>query len=346
MRVSRNKGIPAWLWGALIVILGALVGLLVIGDRREDPREAYRFDTTKYQRVDPEHVLFEEVGKIVPPLEHVSALAVGPDGHIYVAGGQAIVVFDLDGEEINRFSLSRAPDCMAVGPDGAILLGMRDHVEELSAEGTPKPAWDKLGDKAYISSIAAGEDEVYVADAGRRVVLRFDRKGTLLGRIGEADEEREIPGFVVPSPYFDVALDAHSGLWAVNPGRLGIENYRPNGDLVTAWYRPSMRPDGFCGCCNPTHIAFRSDGGLVTTEKGISRVKLYSPDQVFMGLVAGPNAFGESAGEPFSDELESPLRDLAVDTRDRVLVLDKQQGAVRIFEKRKRNQNSKSKTDN
>ena len=78
--------------------------------------------------------------------------------------------------------------------------------------------------------------------------------------------------------------------------------------------------------------AFRSNGSLVTTEKGLARVKIYSPDWKLLGLVAAPSAFEEVPAEAFSCELETPLKDLAVDQRGRILVLDGRQRAVRIFE--------------
>jgi len=332
MSDAEKKLIPSSIWGAAVVVLAVLVALLLISDKRPEPGPALRYDLGKFEEVDPAQIIFRETARLTPGLERVTALAAAPDKKIYVAGDDTIVVFDLDGAELRRISLTNTPDCIAVAADGDILLGMRDHIEVVDAQGATKSVWDDLGERSHITSIAVDDDEVYVADAGQRVVLRFDRSGKLLGRIGEKDEERDIPGLVVPSPYFDLAFDDEGSLWVVNPGRLGVENYRSNGDLVTSWYRPSMEVEGFSGCCNPSHIAFRSDGSLVTTEKGLSRVKVYAPDQTLLGLVAAPSAFEEAPPGSLSCELETPLVDLAVDQRDRVLVLDGKQHAVRIFE--------------
>jgi hypothetical protein len=92
-----------------------------------------------------------------------------------------------------------------------------------------------------------------------------------------------------------------------------------------------MEPDGFCGCCNPAHIAFRSDGTMVTVEKGLVRVKLYSVDQKLLGFVAGPDAFRSTPGGPFSAELDMPLLDVAVDANDRILIVDGRSNTVRVF---------------
>ena len=105
-------------------------------------------------------------------------------------------------------------------------------------------------------------------------------------------------------------------------------------DLVTSWYRPSMSVDGFCGCCNPVHIAFRDDGSLVTGEKGLARVKLYDVTGTFAGLVAGADSFPEARVASLSCDEDTPVQDLAVDARNRVLVLDPYDKSVRIFEEK------------
>ncbi len=332
MNSSEQRRIPPWMWGGLIAVLAVVVGLLLLRDQPAEPSAALRFDISAHQEVAPGDVIFEEVGKITPELGMLVALAVGPDGSLYVAGEGAVAVYGRDHKEARRLTLAGTPDCLAVGANGDLFLGMRDHVDVLNARGEPKAAWEDLGEKAYLTSIAVGDADVYVADAGQRVVFRYDLAGKRLGRIGEVDAEREIPGFVVPGPHFDVAFDSLGALWAVNPGRHGLEHYRANGDLVSSWYRPSMGIEGFCGCCNPTHIAFRGNGQLVTVEKGIPRVKLYSPEHTLVGLIADPKVFGVTPEEETTAELGTLIVDLAVDQHDRVLVLDRFLGAVRVFE--------------
>lgn len=334
MSAPNAKRLPVWLWALLLAGLAVVVGLLVFGDRRPEPGAAYRLDLTEQQRVDPQQVLFEETGSIKPDLEKPRALAAGPAGILCITGGPWAIVCDAQGNEKIRFDLGADAECVAVAPDGDICVGFRDHVEVFDVQGARKATWEALGGDAWITSIAVNEQDVYVGDAGNRVVWHFDRAGQLLGRIGEKDEAREIPGFVVPSPHLDVAFDGQGELWAVNPGRHGLEQYRPDGSLASAWYRPSTELEGFCGCCNPADIAFRADSSMVTAEKGIARVKLYSPDQAFVGVVAGPEAFTLSMEAQLTGDLESPIRDLAVDAAGRVLVLDRRTGTVRIFEEK------------
>lgn len=314
--------------------IGGMGAVLLCGCGRQEPGALPADDLDKYTNVDPSLVRFKETGRLSPGFEGLKAMDAGSGGKIHVAGRNAMAVFNLDGRELARFQLDGTPDCLAVAPDGDLLLGLRDHVEVMTAGGDRKSVWPTLGDKAYITSIAVNADEVYVADAGNRIVLRFDRDGTLLGRIGEADPKRDIPGFIVPSPYFDVAFDDEGSLWVTNPGRHGLEKYRSNGDLVTSWYKPSMRVEGFCGCCNPTHIAFRADGSLVTCEKGLVRVKLYDVMWNFDALVTEPGMFRDSPDELVSCKGHTPVQDIAVDERNRVLVLDSELSVVRVFDEK------------
>jgi DNA-binding beta-propeller fold protein YncE len=275
---------------------------------------------------------FRELQRIPLTVENPSALAVGSSGGMYVAGENAVVALDSQGKETARLSAKGRPGCLAVSSDGKLLLGMRSHVDVLDGTGTVVASWKDLGERAWLTSIAADDENVYVADAGNRVVLRFGHDGNVRGRIGERDKERGVPGLVVPSPYFDVAIDPQGALWVVNPGKHGLENYRPNGELVSSWYRSGMEAEAFCGCCNPIHIAFRSDNTLVTAEKGLSRVKVYAPDTTLLGVVAAEAAPPIGENKALFCNVEPPIMDLAVDQQDRILVLNKPEKAILVYE--------------
>jgi len=171
------------------------------------------------------------------------------------------------------------------------------------------------------TSLALSADRVYVADAANKTVWAFDLNGELTGKFdgrtaGEA-------GFIVPSPCFDVAIGTDDTLWIVNPGRRRLENYRrADGELLWSWGKSGSDIAGFCGCCNPTHIAIGRDGTFITAEKGLCRVKIYNPDGTLRGVIAEPSGFQAS----------DAVADLAVDAAGRIAVLDANRKAVRIFE--------------
>ena len=288
----------------------------------------------------PANSAFSEAKRIPLTIDNPSALAVMPGGGICVAGENAVAIMDAQGNETARFGVKGRPGCVAVTADKKLLVGMRNHVEVIDTKDSAVASWQELGDRAYLTSVVVDDENVYVADAGNRVALRFGYDGILRGRIGERDKERGLPGLVVPSPYFDVAIDPQGALWVVNPGKHGLENYRPNGDLVSSWYRSGMEPEAFCGCCNPIHIAFRSDNCLVTAEKGLSRVKVYSPDTTLLGVVAAEPAPPIAENKALFCNVEPPIMDLAVDRQDRILVLNKPEKAILVYEMKREGRSS------
>jgi hypothetical protein len=85
-----------------------------------------------------------------------------------------------------------------------------------------------------------------------------------------------------------------------------------------------MEIEGFSGCCNPSHFAILEDGSFVTSEKGLARVKIYNRIRDIVSVVALPDQFIEG----------TVGLDLAVDSSQKIYVLDPRQKLVRIFEKK------------
>jgi len=277
--------------------------------------------------VDPQWVHYEQTASFPVDMQQVHAVAVGPDDTIYVGGDRSCrVLSNIDGEEQRAIELQGEPTCLAVGSGdgslpGHLYIGLKDHVEVFAADGTSVASWDSLGEKALITSIAVADEDVLVADAGNRIVLRYDLSGQLVGRIGERDDARKVPGFTITSEYFDLAVSPADGLLrVVNPRALRIETYTFDGDLENHWGESKPSIDGFFGCCNPIHFAMLPDGRFVTAEKGAERVKVYDSDGQFESVVAGPA------------QLDTQVADLAVDSNGRILVLDPKAKSVRIFE--------------
>jgi hypothetical protein len=228
--------------------------------------------------------------------------------------------------------------CLTITPEGVMYVGLRDHVEVLDAAGQRVASWNPLGDEAVLTSIARYEQSVFVADAGHRVVLHYDTAGEIVDVIGARDPERNIPGLVVPSPYFDIAMGPDGLLRVASPGNTRIEIYTVDGDLELWWGESSARIEGFCGCCNPVNFAMFEDGSYVTTEKGLIRVKIYNPDGSFRGVVAGPDQLVEGgAARVFKsvDDAKASGFDVAVGADGRVYVLDTIENTVRVFAERK-----------
>jgi len=321
----------------LIVAVGAVVMFDTTGRSGNRLSDEFQYDIEELASIDKELILYEE---FAPPfktgLSQSRGIAVDVSGRIYVAGDRGLRVFDERGSKIAEANVGDTPGCLKVDDDGDIYAGLRNHIEVYDEQLTRKASWQELGEKAVLTSIDIYKSDVFVADAGNRVVWRYDKNGQLAGEIGKKDEDRNIPGFVVPSPYFDLAVAKDGLLRVANPGRHRIEAYTFDGYLELWWGEWSNSIEGFCGCCNPVNFTIMENGSFITCEKGLLRVKIYDPQGNFVCVVAGPEQL-LGGGD---DELERTFGisvtqgfDVAVDSRGHIYVLDTINNEIKIFSK-------------
>ena len=328
IREKKNRILTA----AVIVV--SVAGILYFGYRaiqensKRNQVNPFEYSIDEFKKIDPSLIHYSEIGRIRVELENIYGISVGPEDQIYVSGDESVLIFTSEGVLQSTLSMAEPVNCLAVDNNRDVYLGMENHVEVYDRNGKKKASWEPLGQEAIFTSIAVSEDFVFVADAGNEIVWKFDKLGKRLLKIGEKDEAKDIPGFIIPSPYFDVAVDPDGFLWAANTGRHSLENYTLDGGFRTSWGEFSMEVEGFCGCCNPSHFFFLEDGSFVTAEKGIARVKVYNRIGELVSVVAPPDKFME----------KTVGLDLAVDSSQRILVLDPFQKWVRIFKKNKRDE--------
>jgi len=319
-----------------IVIAGvAVVRLDTTGKKGSGLGKEFVYDVKELAKIDPNLILYEEATEAISTgFTDSHAIKVDSQGSIYIAGDKAIRVFAENGDLLNEINLADGPRCLTVAGDSKIYVGMKDRVEVYDGRGKRLATWESLGADAVLTSIAVSKNDVFVADAGNRIVLRYDTSGNLINHIGEKDKDRNISGFVIPSPYFDLAVGRDGLLRVTNPGRHRIEAYTFDGDLEFWWGEFSAGVEGFCGCCNPVNFAILEDESFVTCEKGLTRVKIYDAEGAFVGVVAGPEQL-VVGGAALIDEWASAGKgggfDVAVDAAGRVLVLDTIKNVVRIF---------------
>ena len=279
---------------------------------------------------------YEEVTRIAGGETPSRYVAFGPDDRLYLATGTTVVILDQHGASERVLTLDTPVRCVAVAADGTTYVGLRNRIVVFDPQGNALSTWDIPGKRAWLTGLAVGANDLFAADAGNRVVLRFDRAGKLLKRIGEKDAERGIAGFVIPSPYLSVAIHPDGLLRVNNTGRHRVEAYTFEGDFEGSWGRASATLDGFCGCCNPIRLAPLPDGRMVTCEKGLPRVKIYSAAGEFESVVAPPGAFPENAqvGSGQRGDADAPLAGLgvAVDSHGRIAILDHVTGEIRILQ--------------
>jgi hypothetical protein len=318
----------------LLIVLGLAIIIIIVRDfvvhkSGKNIENPYEYQVDEFRKVDPSLVLYHEVKNFPVNASDLKGIAVA-DSQVVIVAANLLLKYDFNGKELSRKPIIDTATCVTVDPYHQVWIGLRHTVVMYDVSGTLVKRWNSFGNRSFITSLAVSGEDVYVADAGNRMVYHCNTTGQVLRRIGEKDEEKGVPGFVIPSPYFSVALDDNKFLWVVNPGMHSLENYNADGSMRTSWAASSFKIDGFSGCCNPAYMVMMDDNSFVTSEKGMPRIKLYDQHGVFKGVVAPPDAF---------DENSSTAPAIALDARQRVVALDIERKQVRIFE-RKENENN------
>lgn len=290
----------------------------------------YVYDISEYTKIAPELILYKQVGSAIPTgLKNSHSIAVHEG--IYVAGDSAIVKIDLTGRV--EMKLDASPTCLAVDVNGIIIVGIQDTIVLLGADGAKRTQFSIPQKNAVLTSIALNNDHIFVADAVNGLIYCYDRNNNLINTIGKEGQTK----FVIPSPYFDIAMASDGLLRVVDPGRHKIIAFTADGDREWAWGEASVKVEGFSGCCNPVNFAILPDGSFVTIEKGLVRVKIYDAEGKFLGVVAGPEQLELHELQQVCltpDQCQSRGFDVAVDSKGIIYVLDTVNNVVRMFEKK------------
>ncbi len=252
--------------------------------------------------------------------ETSKALAVDKDDNMYVSGDKAILILTKEGKTITQFPTEITATALAIGDDKVIYAAFESTIITYSSDGKLLKEWQAFEKKSYITSLAINNAKVYAADAELQVVIEYNLDGHFVKTIGSKDK-KEIDSFILPSYFFDVAIAPDNSLWAANTGKHKLINFNSEGNMLSYWGETSAAVEGFCGCCNPSHFAILEDGSFITAEKGIVRVKKYSPAGKFVCAIAGPEHFMES-----STGLE-----IAINSENDILVLEPATRKIHIF---------------
>lgn len=331
---TRRDFLRRGVWATSLFGLGAAAGILPKTGQAQSPRAKTKAQPVQPSpfdslfKTDPKLVAYEEASAYSVDMKEMRGLALGPDDQVAVGGDQRVAILDSAGVQTAEYHLGEAVRCLAMPSPDRLYVGLRDQVVSIRLKEGKTAGWEKLGKPALLTSLAVRGENVFVADAGNRSVYHYDLEGRLIKRLRKGEPFPGQTAFIVPSPYFDLVLDAKDQLWVVNPGQHRLEAYSLDGQSKESWGQASYAMTGFCGCCNPAHIALLPDGRFVTSEKGIPRIKVYSSRGDFESVVAGAESFAPYVQNPNS----SPLGlEVAADSKGRVLVADLLARKIRVF---------------
>lgn len=318
----KNKGIVFFLI-ILAVVIVAVVALDFNASKPDkQPANPYAFNVDPFSRIDTALILFKESRDLAISFSEPTGVCFRGD-ELFVVGDQKMQIIEPTGKLMNEVSFDQKPTCVYASAE-KIFVGFRKSIAILSRDGVKIAKWNSFSDSSVITSITEKSGIVFVADAGKRIIRKFSSDGKAQGEIEGKSGNDQIHGFIIPSPYFDLAFNADGELWVVNPGKHSLENYTVDGKLRTWWQASSIKIEGFSGCCNPAHFAFLPDGSFVTSEKGLIRIKTYKPSGEFSGVVAAPSKFTENGHAP----------DLAIDNQGNIYALDSDKKMLRLFVKK------------
>ncbi len=167
----KNKSI-----GIGVVVIVAVVLIIVVldalnsrtGQRGDNP---YKLEVDQYYEVDPALIVYKEVRQI--KLGDVQPMGLDyAKGKIYLLKDLALQVLSEKGEELLLINLPDSGHCIHVNQQ-TIYIGFTNYVGQYHEDGRLIKSWDTLDERAVITSIATKADQVYVADAGNRRVIRY-----------------------------------------------------------------------------------------------------------------------------------------------------------------------------
>lgn len=190
------------------------------------------------------------------------------------------------GKVLDTWKLPFAPWRIRCAGDGAVYVGGTGVLARLDDKGkvTTKVTSDGSNfPKAKVSGIAVTDDYVFASLGSswslrsKAVIVRFDRD---LGN--PKTIARDLRGCCQR-----LDLAAKDGvLYVAENSRFRVVRYDAKGKVLSKWGKKSRTSlEGFGACCNPMNIVFGPNGELYTAESGPGRVKRYSPDGKFLGLV-------------------------------------------------------------
>ncbi len=308
--------------------------------RELEPREAM-------EDVGAASASHEEVDPLAIEFEWLSALRMHTNGNLLACDRDANVIRVIDpaGKLAASIELDFGPEAIDVADDETIYCGGGGRLAKINAAGKvlltaeipdpPRPPEQQPRRYAWephrVSGIAAGSKALFVAfgEGGHRSskskLLRFD--------LDLKNPKQIADGLRGCCQRCDVATRDDVFYVAENTAHR-VVRFDSDGEVLGNWGQQSRTELGsFGSCCNPMNLCFGPDGVLYTSESGMARVKRYTADGKFLGLVGyvGTERFSQASG------LAASCSNIAIavaDGGDRIYVMDYTSGRIRVLQKK------------
>ena len=224
---------------------------------------------------------------IDPASGKVESVGIMKNGNVVIGGVSFVACYDPELRMLWNNKTDKPVTAISTSGD-TIFTATTETIRLLNPEGRKIGEWGPFEDSAMITSVSANRSFVVFADAGNKILMVLDKKGNLKSMIGKSGEP-----FILPSPYFDVAIDSANFIYVANTGKHRIEKRKIDGTMIEHFGGTGTAPEFYCGCCNPAHFTL-FPGGFITAEKGINRIKILNSKGEFVEFISSVNKFTPS----------------------------------------------------
>ena len=269
----------------LLCCLG--IGIVLFNQIHRDGNNWFGQSSSDFRSIPPEWITYRQTSVFDSPVEGQPTCFALLNNSTFVVGSanpHTLSLFDEKGTLLRKVNLSEEPRAIACGTD-EIIIAHPKQIAVYDAEGNRKHAWKLPSVNSNIRNLVLMSDYLFAVDSDNRRIHRYTLEG-------HRDLTFDVQDFVVYAAPITMTFSSVDGLlYITNPGKHRVEVFTQDGEYhpELGFGEPSGNLSGFVGCCNPIDVVALNDGRILTVEKSVARIKIYTQDGQLDCVVAGPD---------------------------------------------------------
>ena len=155
--------------GLSLVVLLFAVYMIARDLFRKPPSAVLAEDYSLLKKIDSSQLGYIRIKQIETGIQNLSAITVTEDNSVYVCGGNQITQIAPDGKIKVILQIDSTAKCIAIsGTD--LFIGTSSEIIHYNIDTKEQDVWKSYYNDSYITAIAINQNNIYVADANRRLV--------------------------------------------------------------------------------------------------------------------------------------------------------------------------------